>query len=162
MIILKYASKYAYLTVLCFCKCLFPPPPPPPPIPHKSDDFFFFFVLFLLVTRRLVLPENEVRGGLFFWGGGEACQLKMLVPPYENPSPPPPVPLNGKILATPLVVCRKKRGEVLTSQLGPVIIVNLIKSYRNGRKKICICLCTFRINFLQFLVGPIDSKILRF
>ena len=35
------------------------------------------------------------------WGGGGACQLKFVVPPYENPRPPS-APLLKKILASPL------------------------------------------------------------
>ena len=51
---------------------------------------------------RLLVPA-EKRGPFFFFfffffgGGGGACDLKMLVPLYENPRPhPPPVPLHWK------------------------------------------------------------------
>ena len=82
---------------ICFKICLFDcfyafvngcasPPPPPPPAPDSDDLFFLSFLLVSLFRRKMRI--------FFLGGGGEGgCQLKMLVPPYENPRPPvPPSP----------------------------------------------------------------------
>ena len=76
-VFLKYASKYAYLTVFMPLQIVFAPPTPSP---DNSDDLFFIY--FLLVS------------------------LFLFVPPYENPRALQ-CPLTGKILATPLNLFRR-------------------------------------------------------
>ena len=66
-------------------------PPHPTPIPIEVMTLFFLSFF----PRQLVPPEYEdlFLGEDFCWcggGGGGGCQLKMLVPLYENPRPPPP------------------------------------------------------------------------
>ena len=51
---------------------------------QKWLPFFFFYLPVSLFRRKM---RTLFRWGFFFGRGGGACQLNILVPPYENPRP---------------------------------------------------------------------------
>ena len=126
--------KYASNMFSCLYKWLFPQASLHPLTLEKSDDLVLFCFVCLSACSAgnwgPFLGEDFSSFFLsfffffFFFLGGGACQLKMLVPPYENPKPPVPPHWKNPSYATDWVALRYM--TFLMNPFSNAVIVNYI------------------------------------